>query len=1092
MAVAQAQLTAAPPSAFHLAGFVLRSPLLPATDFIDLATHRGDADWASETGYSRGVGSLRQRLRDIVAKPEVAEALFIASPSLVQSIPIWLDDPLSVRAQRVERSLIKYLARMSTRPTPFGLFSGCSVGRFGDVTRLWLESRDRYGRHSRLDMDYLFSLTEVLNRDAGLRSRLRFRPNDTIVALGGRYRYVEQRIVSGNKRQYILVDTEATPYLEHILQRSANGAGIDDLIYALQRYDEEITPEEAREYLTELIDGHLLVSMLQPPITGREPAGELAAQLKELGQLEIAESLQAAIEDLGRIDAAGLGSPASVYTGVATRLEALAAPVEPSRLVQVDMHKAGDLMLGPEVRLELERYASALARFGSSSDPLADFRAAFEKRYGTATMPLLHVLDEEAGIGLGNMIRADESPLLAGLQLNKGGFHDSGTTWRQQHEYLLERLHDVWVSAGSEIVIDNADAERLMDVSGSAPPAKAFAIGFTLAARSAEAIDRGDFLIFFRGIFGPSGARILGRFCHVSPEIDALVREHLNAEERQEPDAIFAEIVHLPEGRVGNVILRPVLRQYELTFMGRSGASEDSVIPISDLLVSVRGGRTLLWSARLGKRVVPRLTTAHSFTQPGTLTPYRFLAHLQTEGIRGGFGFGWGPLAKAPYLPRVRWGRCLLSKATWHIEGKELKEAAKLSGRDRYRAVRNWADGRRILRLVHLVDGDNELLVDFDNPISVDALLDLVKNRPSFTLAEMFPGSDDLCVAGPEGRFTHEIYVPVVAAAHLPTPQVPPVTFELNQAALRMGNRHRSMAPGGHWLFAKIYGGPTEIDRVLCEIVAPLVSRAFEGGSADRWFFIRYADPNHHLRLRFRGDPKVLHGDLLVQLNQAVTPRIEAGTLSGMQLDVYQPEIERYGGPIGLDLSEQVFQADSEAVIDLLQQLDGDASGVEARSLLALRGLVELLEDFATTEAEMRTIIERRREECAAEFNADASPLRHRLGDRYRAHRAGVQAVLDRERDALSELAPGLAVWAKRSTRVRPLAASLRNAEEHGTLWTPVSLLIDRYLHLYVNRLARLDGKMHELIMFEFLSRHYKSRGARARKANRLTDEVSS
>ena len=60
---------------------------------------------------------------------------------------------------------------------------------------------------------------------------------------------------------------------------------------------------------------------------------------------------------------------------------------------------------------------------------------------------------------------------------------------------------------------------------------------------------------------GPSGARVMGRFCHASPAIERIVRDHLRQEQARRPEAVFAEVVHLNEGRAGNVLCRPVLRE---------------------------------------------------------------------------------------------------------------------------------------------------------------------------------------------------------------------------------------------------------------------------------------------------------------------------------------------------------------------------------------------------------------------------------------------------------------------------------------------------------------------------------------------------
>src|SRR6202023_2928156 len=69
----------------------------------------------------------RARLGAMVERPEVAEALFVASPSLVEALDTWGRDPDGKKGLRAERALVRYFLRMASRATPFGLFSGCST-----------------------------------------------------------------------------------------------------------------------------------------------------------------------------------------------------------------------------------------------------------------------------------------------------------------------------------------------------------------------------------------------------------------------------------------------------------------------------------------------------------------------------------------------------------------------------------------------------------------------------------------------------------------------------------------------------------------------------------------------------------------------------------------------------------------------------------------------------------------------------------------------------------------------------------------------------------------------------------------------------
>jgi lantibiotic biosynthesis protein len=98
---------------------------------------------------------LTERLRAMWARPEAREAVFLASPELDAALERSIAPTQGDGGARAFRSFVAYFTRMASRSTPFGLFAGCSVGTLADRTSLELPPRSAYGRHTRLDMDYL-------------------------------------------------------------------------------------------------------------------------------------------------------------------------------------------------------------------------------------------------------------------------------------------------------------------------------------------------------------------------------------------------------------------------------------------------------------------------------------------------------------------------------------------------------------------------------------------------------------------------------------------------------------------------------------------------------------------------------------------------------------------------------------------------------------------------------------------------------------------------------------------------------------------------------------------------------------------------
>ncbi|HKR63196.1 MAG TPA: lantibiotic dehydratase family protein, partial [Thermoanaerobaculia bacterium] len=774
---------------------VMRTPLLPY-ETLDAWTEGLQAD-------ENDRALLRERLQALLARPEIADAIFLASPDLMDSIEGWRRDPDSKKGRRTELGLVRYFLRMVTRPTPFGLFSGCTPGRVGERTRLALTERRAYRRHSRLDMDYLYALCEQLARNPDIRRDLTFRPNSTLYEAAGRLRFAESR-VAGRQRTYHLVAFDALDALRDTLQRAAGGARLRELAQALVASDPdgEITLDDAAAFLMDVVDNQLLLPDLALQVTGGETTAGLLPQLERFAAAsETSARLASAARALANIDASFETSTEQSYRDVARELEPLGVPLELNRLFQVDLIKPpSDVVLGQNVVSEILRGVDIVHRFShrSGEAALEEFRAAFQERYGfDREVPLLAALDEESGIGYdraGNAA-AEASPLLAGLPLQSRVAQQRRPAWSGTEGVLLQLLVRALAEGCTEVELSDDDLRRLQTIDPPAPP-DAFHVMATIAAASTEAIERGDYRMLLHFASGPSGARMLGRFCHADSAIREGVEQHLAAEEALRPDAIFAEIVHLPAGRVGNILARPVLRKYEIPFLGRSGAPDDAQIPLDDLLVSVSADRIHLRSKRLDREVIPRLTSAHNTTGE-SLGVYRFLAAV-SQGL--GMQWDWGPLDALPFLPRVVSGRLMLARARWRITKDEIEPIVSASGAARYCAVQHFREEHRMPRHVVLADSDHQLLVDFDNVLAIDAALDVIRNRPEFIFIELYPTPDELCAESPEGRFFHELVIPFAKRA---------TAVATAPVAVKWAAPHvqRSFAPGSEWLFAKLYTG---------------------------------------------------------------------------------------------------------------------------------------------------------------------------------------------------------------------------------------------------------------------------------------------
>lgn len=1054
--------------------FVLRVPLLPL-DILsgwEAAPGLSPSGTAPERAHFAGhVAYLRESYRALLADPIVREAIFVASPDLEAAADGWLRDPDTPKSRDVERALTRYLTRMATRPTPFGLFGSVAAGIVADFTNLVVAPHTAVRRHTRLDVDYLNQVVDALIADPAIQPWLRYRPADTVFKVAGSWRYIETR-VKDKARTHHLVSIEDNAAVSAALARAATGATPAELAAAVRA----LGVDDAEGLAAALIDARILQPDLECPVTGDAPASSIIRRLAAIpGAEPLVATLTQAVHETRALDGGPLAAGAGAYRSIARTLEALPGKAEIARLFQVDTSRPGGATLGPEATALIRRGGDLLRDICSEpvSDELERVKRAWADRFEGREVPMLEALDADCGVGalLGSGARGS-SPLLEGLV-----FPDTTTPtspWGDREACLLSIIVRAAEQGTIEVELGEAELKRLRP-SAPRPSLPASAVNATLIHEPGQPPR-----VLVHSLTAGPVARLLARFSHLDADLDAAVRRLTTAEEALDPDALHAEIVHLPEGRAGNIILRPVLRDYEITVMGASGADASRQLRLSDLTVQLQDNTFVLRSASLGRRVVPHLTTAHNFAGWG-VGPYRFLCLLQTDGSRGGAWWSWGPLEVSPFVPRIRVGDVILSRAAWRISKAEI---ATLQARDmaaQYVAAQALRAARALPRWVVLADGDNELVIDLENALAVDSLVQVLKPREEATLLEWYPAETGAAAHGPAGRYAHQVIVPFVGVPGQPAADA----SGLRSTTPRRDNApvQRSCGPGSEWVFAKVYGGTATADRLLTDVVGPTSERLLKKGVIDRWFFIRYADPDDHVRWRVQVPVGGSAAAVRTQLERALASAVERELGWRIAFDTYEREIERYGGPRALLLAERWFHADSQAVVEVLRELEADGSPDDrwlATILSIDRMLGDLGFDLATKAAAMREA----RERFGVEFKVDAA-FRRALGDRLRPMARTLESLLSEGPERGSVLASAAASFARRSRQSRRAVASLQRLAAAGRLSRSVFDLSFSYVHMAVNRLIRSETRMHELVLYDFLAQTYARQLARAGRSGR-------
>lgn len=1006
------------------------------------------------------------------------EALYLGSVDLYHALEKWeqglITDPKEIR--KLQISLYKYESRSRTRCTPFGLFAGVGMARWGAMQEVRVSENDpqKQTRKTRLDMNVSCSITQELQKKPYIRAALRYYPNNSLYAVNDAFRYVEYEI-RNVRRMYKLSKVDRSGYLEALLEAAAEGQTTASLAEMLT--GDEVSQEEALAFIHELIDAQLLVSELEASVTGKDFFSivvEIILRIasEQPGNTEL-QGIAVLLTDvqrlLGELDSNVSGASANMerYKKIHALLQNILPEIQERNLFQADLFKSySSATVGETLQQELKDVSIFLNRIGPKyyNPQIDEFKKRFLDRYEAQEIPLLQALDMENGIGYPLNDKNGINPLADGLFLKQMESSANGN-WGKLETALNELVQRSIRTGETTVRIRESDFNAVDD----STPELASSMNFMF-----RVINEKQVMISSSG--GSSAANLIGRFAHGDARILETVQKIAAHESEMAGDRILAEIAHLPESRMGNILARPVFRDYEIPYLAKSTLEKEFQLPLQDLYVSVKNNKIIIRSKRLNKEIIPRLASAHNYSS-NTLPVYRFLSELQTQYFeRSAFVFRWGELENVyDMLPRVEYKSIILSAAKWHLHKKEYAALIEknLSTAQQLQRFQSLKTAFGLPKLFLLADGDNELLIDTEKEIAVLAFIDAIKQRDSVRIEEFIFDTQSALIKNENGNvYNNECIVMFLnnspALKDRPS-QLPASIPEKSQPV------KQSFSLGSEWLYYKIYCGVKTADVILTETLLPAAQQLLEENAIDKWFFIRYNDPESHLRFRLYISDPAKYGRVIQLISSVLETMVEEQIIFKLQTDTYLRELRRYGTN-SIALSETLFYHDSVCIANALQLLDAE-SGAEYRWQFALRATDRLLDDLRFSQEEKQFLMDQLSNGFFNEHGGNKE-LRLQLDNKFRAQRKKIEEALDP--DAASEAMQALEpLLRSRSAGHSDTIALLLDIKNNNALEIDLYDLTSSYIHMMLNRLFMAKNRLNEMVVYDMLARHYRSVSAR-------------
>lgn len=276
-----------------------------------------------------------------------------------------------------------------------------------------------------------------------------------------------------------------------------------------------------------------------------------------------------------------------------------------------------------------------------------------------------------------------------------------------------------------------------------------------------------------------------------------------------------------------------------------------------------------------------------------------------------------------------------------------------------------------------------------------------------------------------------------------------------------MKTKIRDFYIGSEWLYYKIYIGNNSAN-IFLRRFGEEISLLMSNNAIESFFFIRYADPDCHLRIRFK--VKCLEGISIVikMMTQLIDPFFEEKIIYKVQVDTYNQEVERYGKDT-IELSEKLFYADSKMILEYFGSKDRlEIIGSEIW-FNALKIVDIYLEAFEFNLSKKASFMK----ELAIGFGREfpmSKTGKKQIALKYRSNRIKLDYTMKKESDESLKLF---------ANELFDIAKEIMLKVDNNRI--AVEYLLSSYLHMHCNRYFSNKQRMNEWLIYDFLAIYYKS-----------------
>lgn len=997
--------------------YIKREPLLKLRNYINIPNSKEE---------------LYEFIDTLLNDTFFKEAIFISSPDLYYE---WKKTVNRSEREKINTSILKFYIRAISNTVPFGLFSTYS-------TNIPINKPESYSRFSNVDMVFLCKIIKKINDIPSVKDIVRYRKNNTIYLSGNNYRYIESKN-NYDTLTYTISSIEFNEVIELLLNRMQKELSFAELSEIIISNVDGVDKDVADQFISDLIQSNFFISSLESCINEEDCLDQILIFLRN--HLTIVENskelsthyniLSKLHSDISNIDT-NITNEISIYETIFTYLKGLDLNFDKKFVINSNLRKNQSKEVDSSLNEKIAKMIEATKLLSKQSEQqsphnLEQFKARFYKRYEDAEVKFLEIFDNELGIGyLPDMNEnALFLPLIEDIKISS-----SPPTYI--YKKIVPEIYNFWLklmlNKKDNLAIDLSKEDLSVFKNGVDRSLGTYGVIFNYA----------DNKIYLKLIGAASALNVMGRFTNNDKEMQKIAEYVVDIENRIFENQITAEVLHLTNYRSGNLLIRKINRNHEITIIAK-GSSNPENIELSDLLVSLKNNKFILRSRKYNKEVIPFISSTQNYHYD-CLPHYQFLCDLQIQSRNnfevinsGGLDFN-----DFEFVPRLTFGSdIILVKAKWNLNKEKLLAKFQNKKTIDLEMLKAVFRDLSVPQYVYLLEGDEEkMIIDINNINTISILLEELNKKGAITLTE--------CVynLNSESDFANE-YIFMAKSNNVPSNNNPPL--------IKVNNIKENFVFGEKWIYLKLYTGFVTADEILSEQIADIIVALNREELIARWFFIRYTDPDFHIRFRIEAKHISNINRIIEVINVFLSTPIKENKIWRLEFGKYTRELDRYLME-NIENSESIFHADSNLCLSIIQYLKNGKSE-QNTWLYALKSIDDFFNSFEIELDKKLEVISIMFDHFWIEHGSDKN-VKKTIDAKFRVLYYDIEKILNNNE---------LPFFKQRHKNI-----GILNFENLDT--SQICNLLYSYIHMTVNRLIKSKARLHELVIYGLLQKYYK------------------